>query len=77
MTQHAQQILEHALTLSAEERAELAERVLESLDAPQRKRIDQEWAAEADDRVRAVERGELPTIPAEDVYREYRERRLK
>lgn len=77
MTRHANQLLRDVLALTPEDRAELAEHVLASLDSPDRMKIDEEWAMEADDRVAAYERGELPTVAAEDVYREYRERRKK
>jgi putative addiction module component (TIGR02574 family) len=75
MTSQADQLLRDVLALTPEERAEFADRVLASLDSAERARIDNEWAAEADRRVEAYERGELPTVAAEDVYREYRDRR--
>lgn len=43
--------------------------------SPNLQRIDEERATEADDRVEAYERGELPTIAAEDVYREHDSRK--
>lgn len=55
-------VKDEALRLPAEERAALAELLWESLegdDASARQRL---WAQEAEDRIDAVDRGELPTV---------------
>lgn len=68
MSDRCNEILEEALSLSPTERAEIAERLLSSLDTPDRQRVDELWAAEAEDRLDAYERGEIKTIPAKHVF---------
>lgn len=68
MSDRGNEILEEALSLPAVERAELAERLLSSLDTPDRQRVDELWASEAEDRLDAYERGEIKTIPAKQVF---------
>lgn len=68
MSNRRAEILEEALSLPAAERAEIAERLLSSLDAPDRRRLDGLWASEAEDRLDAYERGEIKTIPAKQVF---------
>jgi putative addiction module component (TIGR02574 family) len=55
------------MTLPADERAELVEHLLASLDAADRERLDALWAAEAEDRLDAYERGEIQAVSAEAV----------
>ncbi len=61
-----------ARSLSPEERAKLAESLLESLrDAPLTE-IEKAWEMEIAERVAAYDRGELPTFSAESVFAEAR-----
>jgi putative addiction module component (TIGR02574 family) len=61
-----------ARSLSPEERAKLAEILLESLrDAPLTE-IEQAWEREIEERAAAYDRGELPTFSAESVFAEAR-----
>jgi putative addiction module component (TIGR02574 family) len=61
-----------ARSLSPEERAKLAESLLESLrDAPLAE-IEKAWEVEIAERVAAYDRGELPTFSAESVLAEAR-----
>lgn len=71
MGKSANLILNKALELSAIERANVAEKLLLSLDSPDSK-IDALWAKEADARVEAYKNGELETVSAEDVFGKYR-----
>ena len=67
-------LLKDVLSLSATERIALVERLLSSLDFPDRKEIDILWGKESEDRIQAFERGEIPSFSAEDVFGEARER---
>jgi putative addiction module component (TIGR02574 family) len=61
-----------ARALSPEERAKLAELLLESLrDAPLAE-IEKAWEVEIAERAAAYDRGELPMFSAEDVFAEAR-----
>lgn len=65
------QIEEQARALTADERAKLAESMLESLHEPLSD-IESVWAGEIEQRVAAFDRGEFPSYPAEDVFAEAR-----
>jgi putative addiction module component (TIGR02574 family) len=61
-----------ARSLSPEERARLAEFLLESLrDAPLAE-IEKAWELEISERAAAYDRGDLPTFSAESVFAEAR-----
>lgn len=62
------EILQVALALPSEERAALADRLLQSLDEDDQSEIDRLWAREAEDRLAAYDRGEIQAIPGEEVF---------
>jgi putative addiction module component (TIGR02574 family) len=66
------EVEEQARKLSPEERARLAEALLESLREPPLAEIQAAWEREIEDRVAAYERGEVQTYAAEDVFAEAR-----
>lgn len=68
MTKNSLKVLEEALELPPIERAELVEKILSSFELPNRKSIDELWAAEAEDRIDAYENGEISSIPVKDVF---------
>ena len=70
MSASLKQIEEQARALSAEERAKLAESMLESLHAPVSE-VEAAWAEEIERRVAAFDRGEIPSYPAEGVFKEH------
>jgi putative addiction module component (TIGR02574 family) len=65
------QLEEQAKALSPDERAKLAQSILESLHTPMAE-IESAWAEEIQRRVAAFDRGEIPSYPAEDVFAEAR-----
>ena len=69
------QIIDAALALPAQSKAELVERLLASLESGSQSEIDAAWAKEADNRIAAYEAGEIEAIPAEQVLAELRARR--
>ena len=69
-----EEILSAALALPAEARAMLADRLLESLDGPDQKRIDLLWAEEAERRLREIEEGKVEAIDGELVMERLRAR---
>jgi putative addiction module component (TIGR02574 family) len=70
MSDRGGQRLKDALSLPPTEWVALVERLLASLDSPAREHIDVLWGQEAEDRLDAFERGEIPTIAAKDVFDE-------
>lgn len=68
------ELLNEAISLPVELRAQLADALLKSLN-PARAEIDELWAAEAERRVAEVEAGQAKLIPGEEVFAKLRERR--
>ena len=75
MSDRGAQILEEALKLTPQEKAELIERLASSMDPPDRKKIDESWSRECEDRLDAFERGEIRSIPASQVFQEIEKRK--
>jgi len=71
MSQAAEALSAQAAKLPPEERLEVVERILESLDRPN-VTLDGLWAKEADDRLTAYRRGEIKAVALSDVIARYR-----
>jgi putative addiction module component (TIGR02574 family) len=71
MTQISKNIVDDALSLSTNQRVELVEKLLESLDVPNSE-INNIWAKEADDRVRAYENNEVSSKSISEVLKKYK-----
>ena len=67
-----EQIAEEALALPSEQRALLADRLVESLDCSEENRIDRLWIDEAKRRRDEILRGEVQTIPNADALAQVR-----
>ncbi len=74
MSDLAQKFAEKALLLPREERAELVEQLLQSLNVPTQKEIDRLWSVEAEKRVKEFEEGKTETIDGDTVFKETRTR---
>ena len=61
------QLAAEALHLPTEARAQLADRLVESLDAAELNRIDKLWASEARRRLDEILQGKVETIPGEEA----------
>ena len=76
MSPQVVQVCNDAMKLSPYERIELIENLFFSLDASdERRRIDQLWAEEAEDRLSAYEAGEIETISAAEVFEKIKQAR--
>jgi putative addiction module component (TIGR02574 family) len=73
MTEPARTLGEQARKLSPEDRIELVDDILASLDEPD-PNIDQLWANEAEQRLAAYRRGEIRAVPLQEVLAKYRAR---
>ena len=71
MTKSAKALSDEARKLSADERLELVEDILASLDEPD-PAIDRLWAKEAEERLAAYRRGEIKAVPLQEVLAKYR-----
>ena len=69
MRQQSQTILEQALKLTAQERAAVAQQLIQSLDPVQEAGVEQAWQEEIQQRISDVDNGIATTIPWEEVHR--------
>ena len=69
-------LISEAISLPVEIRLQLVEKLLESLN-PAHKDIDELWAIEAERRVAEIEKGEVKTVPGEEVFRKLHDRLKK
>jgi putative addiction module component (TIGR02574 family) len=63
------EVISAALQLSLQERAQLAGRLLLSLDEPSESEVEQLWLEEAERRLKEFREGKVRGIPADDVFR--------
>jgi putative addiction module component (TIGR02574 family) len=68
MSANLKELETQARMLPAEERAGLAESLLESLHASHVAEVEAAWATEIERRVAAYARGEVKVVPAEEVF---------
>ena len=70
MTAH-NDLVKAALALSPKEKAEFIDKMLSSLDAPD-KTLDKLWSQEAENRITAYENGKMKALTIEEVLEKYR-----
>lgn len=70
MTTNLRSITTQALGLTLDERAELAETLLTSIEPPEP--LSPEWEAEIERRIAAADAGEVEYIPADEVLAKVR-----
>ncbi len=63
-----------AMKLPPKKRVQLAEQLLASIDAEIQRKIDAEWAAEVEDRIDALDAGEMRSEPSSKVVKRIRNR---
>ena len=72
MTATTDRVTEEALSLPADIRLNLVEKLITSLNLPIDKDIDRFWAEEAERRVSQIEAGEVRLVPGEEVFSKIR-----
>ena len=77
MTRAAEKLLAEALTLDTRERADLAAKLLASLDGEPDDEVEAAWAAEVERRIQDIEAGRAELLPWEDVERRIEKEILK
>lgn len=70
----ADKVYNEALSLPADARIGLVDRLLSSLNLPTQPEIDRLWAEEAERRVAQIDRGEATLIPGEKVFDRIRQK---
>jgi len=68
----AKTLEEEVLSLPTEERARLAERLLDSLDAPSEEEISELWLEEEARRAREIDEGLVELVSSDEVERKAR-----
>lgn len=74
MTEKSQVVLEEALKLIANKRAEVVERLIASLDEAPDTDVEQAWQEEVQQRLQQIERGEVELIDSDTVMAELRKK---
>jgi len=74
MNTQAQQTLQTALALPHDDRVEIAETLLLSLDDVVAEKIEAAWSEEIKRRLNSIDQGEAQLIPADEVMRQMRDR---
>lgn len=67
MTKRAEAVLKEALSLGESERAEIAGRLLESIEPPAEADVERAWREEVRRRVAQIDAGEARLIPWDEV----------
>ena len=67
-----EELSERAKTLSVQDRARLAEELLESLDQEPASEVEAAWDREVQRRVAEVESGMVTLVPSDDVHADAR-----
>lgn len=70
MSERTESVINEALSLSPIERAELIERLYESMRSEREKEIEQAWAQESERRIELLQSGQESTVPYEQMKRE-------
>jgi putative addiction module component (TIGR02574 family) len=71
--QRTDELMDEAMSLPVELRAQLIDKLLKSLN-PAQAEIDKLWAVEAEKRVADIEAGRVQPIPGEEVFEKIRKR---
>lgn len=74
MSELAKKFADEALLLPREDRAELVDKLLQSLNIPGLKDIDKLWAKEAEKRINEYDTGKVKSLDGLPVIKELRER---
>ena len=67
-------VIDEALSLPADARIGIIERLLASLNLPTQPEIDRLWAKEAERRVTEMDRGEAKLVPGDKVFEKIRQK---
>ena len=72
MSELLSELEQRARSLAPDDRARLAEMLLESLQGPPPSEVEAAWNREIEERIAAYDRGDLQASSAEDVFAEAR-----
>ena len=72
MAEITDRVIEEALSLPADIRLNLVEKLITSLNLPINEDIDRLWAEEAERRISQIEAGEVKLVPGEEIFSKIR-----
>lgn len=72
MTAMTNRVVEEALSLPADMRLNLVDKLITSLNLPIDEDINRLWAEEAERRISQIEAGEVRLVPGEEVFSKIR-----
>jgi putative addiction module component (TIGR02574 family) len=67
-------VFDDALSLPADVRVNLVEKLIASLNLPTQREIDKLWSEEAERRISQIDKGEVKLIPGEKVFSDVRKK---
>ena len=70
----AKKVFDEALSLPADARVSLVEKLLTSLNLPTQPEIDRLWAEEAEQRIAQIDKGEIKLVPGKKVFSNIRKK---
>jgi putative addiction module component (TIGR02574 family) len=70
----AKKVFDEALSLPAEARVSLVEKLLTSLNLPTQPEIDRLWAEEAERRIAQIDKREMKLVPGKKVFSNIRKK---
>ncbi len=70
----AKKVFDEALSLPAEARVSLIEKLLTSLNLPTQPEIDRLWAEEAERRIAQIDKGGVKLVPGKKVFSNIRKK---
>jgi putative addiction module component (TIGR02574 family) len=74
MTVVAKKVFDEALSLPAETRVSLVEKLLISLNLPTQSEIDRLWSKEVERRISQIDKGEVRLVSGEKVFANIRKK---
>lgn len=74
MTPVAKKVFDEVLSLPAETRVSLVEKLLISLSLPTRPKIDRLWSKEVERRISQIDKGEVKLLSGEKVFANIRKK---
>ncbi len=70
----AKEVFDAALSLPAEARVSLVEKLLASLNLPTQPETNRLWAEEAEKRIAQIDKGEIALVPGKKVFSNIRKK---
>lgn len=74
MVEINEKLLQEILSLPSHLRTQLIDKLIESLNIPIQKEVDELWAKEAEERISEIDSGSVKIISGEQIFKDIRNR---